>query len=369
MTHPSIRIAYLIDDLGYGGAQRQLSLLAQALPPPFQPVVISLSENIIPFGRTLAARGVEVRALKRRGHYDLLRLSALVRGLSGGRIDLLHGFLDVASAHAFLAGRLLRIPTVLSLRSDRQSLPGWRARWLQLMYRRAARVMVNSRAGERYLLEVLGLPGDKIVTIANWFPAAPAGPGGDIKEPRPGERPPATIGYVGRFSKEKRIDLLIRAFARVAAGNPQARLVLFGDGDTRPALAKLVGELQLQDRIDLPGPAKDVLAEMAAMTCLVLPSRYEGLPNVVIEALSVGTPVVAGAVGDVPELVINGRTGVLVEDMTLDGLADGILAVLADDNLRREVRTAGPRLVESAYSMSAGLEKITVMYRSILSGK
>ena len=128
-------------------------------------------------------------------------------------------------------------------------------------------------------------------------------------------------------------------------------------------------KLQIEDKIQMPGPAENVFAEMAGMTCLVLPSVYEGLPNVVIEALSVGTPVVAGAVGDVPELVVNGSTGVLVKDMTPNGLADGILAVLADDDLRREVRTAGPRLIESTYSMSTGLEKITAMYTSILSGK
>ena len=104
------------------------------------------------------------------------------------------------------------------------------------------------------------------------------------------------------------------------------------------------------------------------MTCLVLPSVYEGLPNVIIEALSAGIPVVAGAVGDVPALVKNGSTGVLVEDMSPEGLAGGILTALRDDDLRREVRSAGPRLVETNYSMSAGLDKITAMYQSILSG-
>jgi glycosyltransferase involved in cell wall biosynthesis len=369
MNRKPVRIAYLIDDLGYGGAQRQLSLLAEALPAPYQPVLISLSENIIPFGRSLAAQGLEVRALKRRRHYDLLRLAALVRCLAGGRINLIHGFLDASSANAYLAGRLLRIPTILTLRSDRQSMSGIRARWLHRMYRQAARVMVNSRAGEQYLLGEIGLPRSQVVTIPNWFPPATSSMGDGKAEPPTANSSTATIGYVGRFSEEKRVDLLIRAFAVVAARKPEARLVLFGDGNTRPALEKLAGVLQLQDKIQMPGPASKALAEMANMTCLVLPSVYEGLPNVIIEALSVGTPVVAGAVGDVPALVKNGSTGVLVKDMSPDGLAAGIITALTDDGLRREARSAGPRLVEKDYSMSTGLEKIAAMYESILAGE
>ena len=131
------KIAYVIDDLSIGGAQKQLSLLARELPNRrFVPIVFALSENLHPFAAVLEGDGVEVISIPRRSHNDVVRLLTLRRLLARADIDLLHGFLDASNAYAFLAARMLHKPVVLGVQSDRLRLSGVKSWSLSWMLRR-----------------------------------------------------------------------------------------------------------------------------------------------------------------------------------------------------------------------------------------
>jgi glycosyltransferase involved in cell wall biosynthesis len=226
--------------------------------------------------------------------------------------------------------------------------------------------MVNSKAGEAYLVRAGGVPREKIVLIRNWFKMDPALQKQLAYDSRPASVQTETVGYAGRLSKVKRLDLLIRAFAGVIMSRPDANLVLLGSGPERHDLENLVEALDLKEKVSFQEPVIDVMRVMRSFSCLVLPSAFEGLPNVAIEALALGIPIVSSAVGDMAEIVSNGKTGFLLKEVTPEALADRILKALTDTSLAENARLEGPKLVAERFTMQAALEKLIPMYEDLL---
>jgi len=149
-------------------------------------------------------------------------------------------------------------------------------------------------------------------------------------------RKPALIA-VGRLSYEKGFDILIRAHAKVLDKGIEHNLIILGDGPHREELQDLVRHLELTDSVFMPGYVGNPYPLIKKACALVLSSRYEGLPSVIIEALALGKPVVATACGGPVEILCDGRKGVLVPPEDVDALADGISRILSDHRLRREL--------------------------------
>ena len=293
-----IKIAYMIDSLGFGGAERQLSLLARALPEPFSAVVISLSDDIHPFGDALRAKGIDVVALPRRSGLDARRLGGAIGAIRKHRADIVHGFLDAANAYAFFAGRMLRKPVVLSLRNELLRVTGARAAVLTRMLRSADQVLVNSKAGADHLRDDVGVDDNKVLHIPNWIDPERTGRVRDI----PGS--PPTIGFVGRFARQKRLDILIDAFAGVVGRIPDARLILMGSGGEKEMMTNRIADLGIGGNVEIMDASPDIDSTLRRLHLFVMTSDFEGLPNSAMEALSMGIPIVSTPVGDVRELVV-----------------------------------------------------------------
>jgi glycosyltransferase involved in cell wall biosynthesis len=357
MGNTLLRIAFVISDLGYGGAQRQLSILAPALKEIADPRVYCLSEIVEPFSPKITGRGVSVTTFERRGNVDPGRLLALSRRLAEDGVDIVHGFLDASNIYAALAARRNRLPCVLSLRAQTHFIGGLKKWILCRLLRRADRVTVNSRAGSRYLADRVGVPADRIVLVPNAVvPPPPA--------PKKQSGPP-TVGFVGRLVELKRVDLLIDAFALVAERSPEARLVILGDGPERTSLEARADGLGIRDRVEFAGNVDDVDKRLAGLDCLVLPSRSEGFPNAAMEAIAAGIPVIASPAGDVGEIVRPGETGFLLEEDTPRALGDLVVRVLGDESFRARVRETGPGLVASGYSVEAAVEILMEIYTDL----
>jgi glycosyltransferase involved in cell wall biosynthesis len=321
--------------------------------------VYALSPTDGPHAGALRARGVPVTIFARRSSADLARLCALARALAADRVDVVHGFLDAANAYAFLAGRMLRKPTVLSLRNELLMVVGMRAAALRAMLRRADAVVANSGAGKRFLVDTVGADGERVFHVPNIVEPCTAAP-----ERRTG---PPLVGCVGRLVDQKRFDAALRAFPRVRAAVPEARLEIVGDGPNRDALLAAARTLGVEDAVSFVGAVDDAASRMARMSCLVIPSAFEGLANTALEALSLGVPVVAAPVGDLATVVIEGRTGILVSDVSPQPLADAVVRAVTDAELQARARTEGPRLVEARFSVAAALGVLVPLY--LLLGK
>jgi glycosyltransferase involved in cell wall biosynthesis len=359
MTSETIKIAYVIDDLGIGGAQKQLSILVSSLPAGFLPVVCCLSEKSEPFGSALEKMGCRVFRLRRMSHFDPVRFARLAGILATERVDLVHGFLYAADMYAFPAARLLGKPVILSLRSEKPRMGRMRDALLDFMFRHADAVTVNSEAGRKYVLEHARVRADKIRLVPNCHPIG-------TEAPRAGGPVAPVVGYVGRIpDKLKGVRVLLEAFTGVSSRIPRARLRILGDGEGRPALERRAAELGLEGKVEFKGFVEDVHAQMRELACVVIPSAAEGVPNVMIEALAAGIPVVASRAGDLPRYIKNGETGVLLDDLSPSTLAVAITEVLEDEATAESVKVRGPELVKQEFSRERMLQSILPLYDSL----
>jgi glycosyltransferase involved in cell wall biosynthesis len=170
-----------------------------------------------------------------------------------------------------------------------------------------------------------------------------------------------TIGSLGRLDRMKGYDLLIPALTRL----PQARLVILGEGDQRPALERLAREAGVAERVELPGWDPDPRARLADWDVFCLPSRSEGFPLSIVEAMLAGLPVVATRVGSVAEAVQDGETGLLVDSDDEEGLGD-LLERLADPHVRARLGQAGRERAAKLFTVERMAESYRTLYDEML---
>lgn len=365
MNEPQHTIAFVIDGLSFGGAEKQVAILARSLPKAYRPIVISLSNRLDPYGDDLMARGIDVIALPRRSHNDLKRLWGLKRILKDSNARIVHGWLDAANAYAYTAGRMLGRPVILSLRNELLCMSGGKASVLAWMLRHCDGVLVNSRAGEVFMDTKIRVERDKIIHIGNWVDPDKIVTARTISNPS--ERP--TIGFVGRFAKQKRLHLLVAAFAGVLKRIPRARLILMGDGDERDALADQSTELGIEEHVEFVAQGTNVEETMRRFHVLALTSAFEGMPNVAIEALALGIPVISTRVGGVDQLILEGKTGLFFSNDTPETISETLVRALSDHGLLETAMTSGPKLVESKCSIESALTHLLPVYDRLATGK
>lgn len=166
----------------------------------------------------------------------------------------------------------------------------------------------------------------------------------------------------GRLSPEKGHGILIDAFSRLAEKHGDLQLLILGDGPLAATLAHQAAHLPGSKRVHLAGFRRDVLGCLAASTLVVNPSYTEGLPNVVLEAFVAETPVIATAVGGVPELIEDSRTGLLVPSGDAEALAGAIEHALGDPPAARAMADAARQLVEREFTFEAQADRLMALY-------
>jgi glycosyltransferase involved in cell wall biosynthesis len=170
---------------------------------------------------------------------------------------------------------------------------------------------------------------------------------------------------VGSLSREKRIDVLVRAFHRVLRREPGCMLWIVGEGPGRSELEALVEKLELTSAVRFSGVRTDVGSLMAAADIFALSSDTEGIPAVLLEAGYHRLPIVATAVGGIPECIEHGRTGLLVAAGDDEALAEHLVSLANDGERRRGLGEAARALVMRHYSMEVIAEQYASYYRSL----
>ena len=191
------------------------------------------------------------------------------------------------------------------------------------------------------------------------------------RHPGNAERDRATVLSVGRLDPVKGHDVLIRAFARVRSHVPAARLIIAGAGGFRPRLDALVDEQRLQDgAVIFTGavPSSEVRNWLARACVFALPSRSEGLPLALLEAMAAGVPTIATRVGGIPEVIVPG-TGLLVAPEDPEALAHGIVQLLQDRALRERVRATAAMRAASFDAAAADSAYAAVLHVAATNGR
>jgi glycosyltransferase involved in cell wall biosynthesis len=181
---------------------------------------------------------------------------------------------------------------------------------------------------------------------------------------------PPRLLCIGRLVESKGFDDVLRVFPAVLQEHPGARLTLVGDGPYRPELERLCARLGLSERTDFAGAVSrdEVFAWLNASTLLVVPSRggAEGLPMVALEAALMERPVVATRDGGLPEAVVDGRTGFLVESGDRDGLARSVMNLLRSPTRAEQLGRAGRRYVLDTFNGDAQVARYIRVYEKAM---
>ena len=369
------RVTLVISSLGPGGAERVLSTMANHWAGRGWPMTLITIEPTT--GDFYALRPVVERVglgvsgvsrtIWRAMWNNWRRVSRLRHAIRASRPDVIISFMTETNVLALLAAHSERVPVIISERVDPTLCPVrpvW-ARLRRLTYPWAAAVVVQTPEVRRWAERFL--PRDAVHVIPNPVAAPPD----DIcAEHRGSDTLLASaadttrhVVAVGRLDSQKGFDLLIKAFAECHRSRPEWRLTIVGEGDDRNKLEALARQLGVASAVRLQGHIAEPISVLRKADLFVLSSRYEGFPNVLLEAMAAGLPVIATDCPSGPaHIVRNDVDGVRVRTEDAGALARA-MAALMDDEARRK------RLGESATSVTGrfGIERVMESWESLLS--
>lgn len=336
------RVLLLIDSLGSGGAQRQVVETALGLDASRFEVSILIYHDIRELGAALDDAGIEVTLLRKQGKFDLRFAFRLWRYLRRRRPHIVHSFLFIPNVLARTVARLAGVPTVIT--SERNvDLPQtpWRCRVERLLSRFGDHVIVNAHAIKAVLGESAAVPASRISVIHNGVDTARFKPLPDAE--RVASR--AALGIPescflimlpGRLRPQKNHQCLLDAIAKLGTKRLGDYRVCFAgkatDASYADDLVATVNASGMAEHVIFLGRYEDMVALYAATDVVVLPSLWEGLPNVVLEAMACGRLVIASRIADNAMLLEHGRTGFLFPSNDSDALAETLLRVRGMDD-------------------------------------
>lgn len=364
-----MHVAHLTSSRFFGGPERQMLGLAQALQPECKSCFISFSEDGLcrSFLRQAESHGFEAHKIE----HDTPRLLRAERALTSlmqrhpTDVLLCHGY--KANVLGRIASWRLGIPAIAVSR-------GWtfesrKVRAYETVDRAVYRWMdhvVCVSAEQARRVRRCGVRPQNITVIRNAVDTArfdSASPHGrDVLEKMFPHRPRLIVGAAGRLSPEKGFDVLVEAAATVCRQIPEVGFVLFGDGSLRDSLLRQIDRCNLADRFVLGGFRGDLDTLMPHFDLFAQSSHTEGLPNVILESLAAGVPVVATAVGGTPEVLEEGVGGYLVPAGNASALADRIRSLLLDDALRDRMGKSGSQVVKDSFSFASQARAYKVLF-------
>jgi glycosyltransferase involved in cell wall biosynthesis len=370
MAEP-IRLALVITELEPGGAERCLVHLATRIDRTrFAPVVYSIRPRP-PEGRDslvgeLAAAGVEVRFADIRSKWQSpWMVGNLTRLLRRQRPQIVQNFLYHANVVGTLAAHAAGVPhALMGIRvADPRRMRSWLERRLA---RDVARIVCVSQSVADFC-RARHFPSDKLEVIPNGVDAnrfADVTPLDLAEMGMPHGR--KAILFIGRLHVQKELHELIAAAPRMLDQLPEHDLVIAGEGPQQDALRRLASELEIASRVHFAGWRADVPALLAAAEMLVLPSRWEGMPNVVLEAMAAGKPVVATRAEGVVELLgeLANEQTVAVGDM--ECFTERIVHFVHNAQLSAEIGLRNRDRVLGEFSLQAMIGKYEQLYTGLL---
>lgn len=341
----------------YGGAQQVLYLVEALTRMGIENRLVCTRHSAV--AENARDQNLDIEEMNMSGDLDLWFIKRLVTVIRREKPDVVHlHSRRGADVLGGIAARLCGVPTVLSRRVDNLERGP-----VGLKYRLFDRVITISRAISMVLLDA-GIKKEKIVCVHSaadrrlyrpecdrqWFDVA----FGTKREHK-------IIAVVGQFIERKGHRYLIDAIPEIRERQPNIRVIFFGQGPMQVSLEQLVRDRQLDDVIQFAGFREDLARVMPCLSLLVHPATAEGLGVSLLQAASCAIPVVACNVGGIPEIIIDGQTGLLVPPGDSNALRDAVVSLLDQPERARKLGHAARQLVDEEFSigkMAAGNLKV-----------
>jgi glycosyltransferase involved in cell wall biosynthesis len=357
----TLKVCFLAGTLGIGGAERQLIYMLRSLK------MIGVSTRVLcltkgePFESAIEALGVSIEWIG-KSPLRPIRLNQLVRALRQQHTDILQSVHFYTNLYVAVASRIMGIPELGAIRNDLLSELKGNGLWGRRQLQFPRHLIANSKLARDRAI-ALGLSADRVDFVRNAVDTTWLQPNGRFAKAKR-----INILFVGRLVEEKRPDLFLKVAAKAIHRCPgqSIKITIAGDGPMRAYLESLAVELLLGEQIEFVGDKADMACVYRQADLLVVTSRYEGTPNVLLEAMASSLPVIATRVGGIPELLVNDR-GILTEPDDEDGVLTAIIALVNDSNLRRELGRRGREYVTQVHSIRGLGEQLVRIYQKIVS--
>jgi glycosyltransferase involved in cell wall biosynthesis len=338
-----MRIALLVTDLQRGGTPLRLAHLARGLAQAGIDVSVGCLAPPGPISNELEAGGIATFACGARAASDVFALLRLARHLGRLKPDLIHATLTHANVAARIVGDWLRIPVLTSTATIEVE-----RRWHLIIERFTAGMdcghIVNSQALAAHVANVLRVPADRIHVVPPFIAPVPERIDRSAARRQLGVPDDAfTLLWVGRLDPVKRLDLAIRCVELLSGVSCQ--LVLAGDGPARGRVEDLVRQSPARERVHLLGWQTNLAPALSAADVFLFPSRTEGMPNAVLQAMAFGLPIVGSDIPALRELCGDDERMLLLAGDDADEYAAALRILHEDADLRE---TLGHRAAEWA---------------------
>jgi len=368
----SCRIIHLITDLSTGGAQTALlRLLTASDRNQYNHTVVCFYNGNSIIAKEIKKLNIQVvdLGMTHKGRIDVFfRFNRL---LQNEQPIVLHTWLFHANLTGRLIGRLNNVPIIITSRRNINIGGKWRELLNRLTSGLDDKVIAVCEAVRQAEIVSSKIPAEKVVTIYNGINPLPFTPASidTSRKIRNGlgiRDDELVLGAIGRLEPQKGFFDLISSLAHIKAKFNSVRLLIVGEGELRDTLELQINNHNLSGTIKFTGLRNDVPEILTALDVFVSPSLWEGLPNVILEAMAAGKPVVATSVGGTPEAIVDGETGLLIPPRNPEALASAIIRLLKNPELRTKMGRAGKERVLKQFSILRMVTKTQQLYKELM---
>lgn len=366
-----IKLMMLTVGLDVGGTEGQVLEIASRLDRQHFEVFVCTLKQEGTIAQEIRDLGIRVFALNGEGVWDARVLYRLFHVVRREHPDVVHAFLSASNVAACLIRIFIRIPVLILSIRDVEVWKGWHHRLVDRLTVQAAHaVTCCSEAVRQFLLWRIGGGPQKYIVIHNGvstarFCSLPTLYRSDMG--LQGRTP--VVGTICRLVEPKKgLTVLLKAIAELSrpTGSPPCQLLIVGEGPALEQLQKFSFECRLQDWVLFSGMRRDIDRMLAIMDIFVLPSLYEGFGISIIEAMAAGKAVIATAVGGIPEIIVDGQTGVLVPPNDPVALAVAIKDLLDHPTKAHFLGIQGQKRALENFSIESKVKQHEGLYWSLL---
>lgn len=298
----------------------------------------------------------------RVGKHTLSGIKYLFKNIRENRYDIIHAQAGTAPC---LIGRLLRTPLIIEHRHglDFTSEAIRNMSFAETRYEKLKKYLSDysvtvCKSDRTVLIEKFGYDKDKVFTVYNGIEDHQGNPDKN-------EHVKKIIGTVGRLTYQKAQEYLIESARDLIKKGYDFEFHIYGDGEERDKYQDLIQSYGLEESVKLMGYTDDVYAVLKSFDLFVLPSRYEGIPYVILEAMSLGIPLISTDVGGISEVIRNGENGLLIQKENSGALSENIIRLMENEDLRKRLKENARSDYEKFYNIKKTVGDIEAIYSRI----
>ncbi len=364
-----IRLLQLVNGFSIGGAERKLLELINMLDRNRYDITICSVGISGPLKKEFEATGYDVFLFTKKHKFDFTQVFKVAKLMKAREIDIVMTTLFYADIIGALAAKLAGVHHIISWDTVSNPAESDEDKWRHRVAYRLCMGLVDkivpvSDGVKQFLIEKRGIHPKKIETIHYGVDLEKYNlvNGKDKRAELGFAKDDFIVGTVARLSIQKGHTYLIDAAPRIIEKYPKVKFVFVGDGPLRNQLEEKITAMNLTDHFHFLGFREDVTEIVNTFDIFTLPSLFEGLPNVILEAMACSRPIVATAVDGTPEAIIDNECGLLVPPESPDDLAESLTKLLSDDKLRQKLATNARKRVEDHFSNEQQLRKFNELY-------